>query len=114
MNNWDIDVFRYDSLTSNKPFRGLFADVLGRYVNDRNDALNRIQLNSDAIGNTAQTKGLSETHVVAHELGHWLYNNLLSNRDKKEFWRPKISFSPSTLYFVCFKCFKKINKRNQA
>lgn len=62
------------------------ADVLGRYVNDRNDALNRIQLNSDAIGNTAQTKGLSETHIVGHELGHWLYNNLLSNRDKKEFW----------------------------
>ena len=62
------------------------ADVLGRFVNDRNDALNRIQLNSDAIGSTAKTKGLSETHIVAHELGHWLYNNLLSNRDKKEFW----------------------------
>ena len=61
------------------------ADVLGRFVNDRNDALNRIQLNSDAIGSTAKTKGLSETHIVAHELGHWLYNNLLSNRDKKEF-----------------------------
>jgi hypothetical protein len=39
------------------------------YVNDRNDALNRIQLNTDAIGNTAQTKGLSETHIVGHELG---------------------------------------------
>ena len=51
--------------------------------NDRNDALNRIQLNADAIGSTAKTKGLSETHIVAHELGHWLYNNLLSNRDKK-------------------------------
>lgn len=63
------------------------TSVLGRYVNDRNDALNRIQLNAEAIQNGAKTQGLSETHVVAHEMGHWLYNNLMSNGDKSDFWK---------------------------
>ena len=63
------------------------ATVLGRFVNDRNDALNRIQLNPEAINKALKEKGLSETHVVAHELGHWVYNNLMSNPDKAEFWR---------------------------
>ncbi|XP_063678943.1 dual specificity calcium/calmodulin-dependent 3',5'-cyclic nucleotide phosphodiesterase 1A-like isoform X5 [Bolinopsis microptera] len=31
LNNWDIDVFKYDGLTGNKPFRGLFGEVLRRY-----------------------------------------------------------------------------------
>eukprot|EP00116_Pleurobrachia_bachei_P001974 sb/3462236/ len=31
LNNWDIDVFKYDSLTSNKPFRQLFPEILNRY-----------------------------------------------------------------------------------
>lgn len=63
------------------------ATVLGRFVNDRNDALNRIQLNPEAINKAINEKGLSETHIVAHELGHWIYNNLMSNADKSEFWR---------------------------
>ena len=63
------------------------ADVLGRFVNDRNDALNRVQINADMIGKTADTVGLSETHIVAHELGHWVYSNLMTNADKKQFWR---------------------------
>lgn len=31
LNEWDIDVFKYDGLTGAKPFRGLFAEVLRRY-----------------------------------------------------------------------------------
>ena len=31
LNNWDIDIFKYDSLTNGQPFRGLFVETLRRY-----------------------------------------------------------------------------------
>ena len=69
-------------------FKGVDMDasVLGRFVSDRNTALNQIEINPEMIGKTKDTVGLSETHIVAHELGHWVYANLMSSGDKVEFW----------------------------
>ena len=62
------------------------ASVVGRFINDSKVNMNAIEINNSQVGRTEPVSGLTETHIVAHELGHWVYTNLMSNGDKVEFW----------------------------
>ena len=47
---------------------------------------NEISLNPTHNKNTAQS-GLTPTFVMSHELGHWVYSNLLPEADQMKFWK---------------------------
>ena len=57
-------------------YKGKAARVNGRDSN-------KVLLNKDP----SNTKTSPPAETMAHELGHWLYENALSPKDKMEFWR---------------------------